>query len=66
MEFCPLTSHGRLARRTIATATGFPRRFAERRRRRRPSLGGAVTQHELGAAAMEITTVGLDLAKDVF
>src|SRR4051794_39956706 len=28
--------------------------------------GGAVTQHELGAATMEITTVGLNLAKDVF
>src|SRR4051812_16510949 len=28
--------------------------------------GGAVTQHELGATTMEITTVGLDLAKNVF
>src|SRR3954466_7158624 len=28
--------------------------------------GGAVTQHELGAPTMEITTVGLDLAKNVF
>ena len=27
---------------------------------------GAVTQHELGATTMEITTVGLDLAKNVF
>jgi hypothetical protein len=26
----------------------------------------AVTQHELGATTMEITTVGLDLAKNVF
>src|ERR671910_2296384 len=28
--------------------------------------GGAVTQHELGATTMEIRTVGLDLAKNVF
>src|SRR5215208_2952047 len=28
--------------------------------------GGAVTQYELGATTMEITTVGLDLAKNVF
>src|SRR5690348_14374777 len=28
--------------------------------------GGAVTQHELGATTMEITTVGIDLAKNVF
>jgi transposase len=27
---------------------------------------GAVTQHELGATTMEITTVGIDLAKNVF
>ena len=28
--------------------------------------GGAVTQHEFGATTMEITTVGIDLAKNVF
>jgi hypothetical protein len=28
--------------------------------------GGAVTHHELGATTMEITTVGIDLAKNVF
>jgi hypothetical protein len=28
--------------------------------------GGAVTQHELGATTMEVTTVGIDLAKTSF